>query len=123
VAKKYVPAEKIGRETLIKKNDLHKFNRWKLSEAAAESIYELYKATLKDFLGEKGRLIPGKRLELVPLDYPNAEKLSAEEHAEMRKRFMPILEGLLKDFSQNGRSEMLTKENKKATYRSRKSTK
>ena len=112
IAKGYVPAEKIGRETLIKKKDLHQYHRRRLSEAAAESIVALYKATAEDYLREKGYIVGRGHVEIVGPDEDNIG-LSDEEKDEVLSRFRPILEGFLKDFAQNvGRKGNLPKNNK-----------
>jgi excisionase family DNA binding protein len=93
------PAEKVGRERLIKKKDLHEFHYLKHVKAVAERITELYEATIKDYLREKGRFPEGKALELVPLeDY--VFELPDEDQAEIRNRFTPILQDIFKDSSQ-----------------------
>ena len=118
VAKGYVPADKIGRETLIKQKDLNKYQNFRLSTDAAKSILALYEAKLEEYLHEKGRLEKGTHIEVVGFDErPDAEKLSVEDHAEMRSRFIPILEGFLKDFSRNVKTEKLPKKNQKTTSR------
>jgi excisionase family DNA binding protein len=94
-------AEKVGREKLIKRHDLNEFRYGKLTIAAAERIYDLYKATIEDYLREKGRFPEGRVLELVSLDEnPNAIELPDEDKAEIRSRLMPILMDILKNLDQ-----------------------
>ncbi len=102
IRKGKIVAEKIGRETLIKKKDLYQYRRLRLVEMAADSIIALYKAEAEDYCREKG--YPSGRIEIVTPDEgqaDNAIAFSAEEKAEVLSRFQPILEGFLKDFEQN----------------------
>lgn len=94
------PAEKIGREVLIKKDDLRKYHWDKLTEMAAENILAIYKAFLKGYYREKGR--------------PDVTKPpSAEDIAEMEKHFGPILHHLVEEFYQSAKRKIYPKNNQK----------
>jgi excisionase family DNA binding protein len=61
ISKGYVPGEKIGRETLIKKKDLYKYHNWRLSEAAADSVIALINAKLDEYLRKEGYINADER--------------------------------------------------------------
>lgn len=101
-----IPTEKVGREILIKKKDFYEYYRRRLSKAAAKSIVDLYLATAEDYCREKGYIdanTPTRHVEFID-EHTEADiitqKFSDEEKAEIKERFSPILEGLLKDFPQ-----------------------
>lgn len=104
VAKGNVPAEKIGRETLIKKKDLHKYHRMKLSEAAADTIIALYLATAEDYCREKGYINANTPTAHAEFFDENDKagiiyKLSDEDLAEVSNRVRPIVERIIKDIA------------------------
>jgi len=96
IAKKYVPAERIGRVALIKKEDLHKYHKWRLSEAAADSIMELYTAVVGDVFREAGRMKSGWHVEFPNDDDENIIHLSDEEKAKVEHKMKPMLAEILK---------------------------
>ena len=97
IAKKYVPAERIGRVALIKKKDLDKYHKWRLSEAAADSIMALYTAIVGDVFREQGRIKPESRVKFASDGDDNVMHLSSEEEAEVERRMKPILAEILKE--------------------------
>lgn len=58
----FVPAEKIGRETLIKKTDLQKYLLERYTEAAKVSVMNLFKAIAENYYQEKGYLKEGEKV-------------------------------------------------------------
>lgn len=104
-----ISVEKVGRETLIKKKDLHQYHRRRLSEAAAESIVDLYLATAEDYCREKGWFKGAGHFEIGQIDEDDKAKgdiqLSPEQMDEMLSHFRPILEGFLKDFAKDVRKK------------------
>jgi len=116
VAKGYVPGEKIGRETLIKKKDLQKYHRWKLSEAAADSIMALYTATVGDVFREKGRMKPGFHVEFPSDEDDDVIHLSSEEKDEVNRRMKPILAEILKELNSKIKDKRrITKQRRKTS--------
>lgn len=103
VAKGDVPAEKIGRETLINKKDLTKYRFRKLSETAADNIMALYDIEATEYCREKGYIKPSDRVEFAyDTSYKdnngNIIKLSTEDILEIKRRLRPILAGFLRGF-------------------------
>lgn len=109
-----IPAEKVGRETLIKKKDLHEYQRRRLSYEAAGQIINLLNVELNDYCREKGYISTD---EVVKWDAPELGygeflaqkpdgthrifKLSEEEWDEMAASyFKPKLKAFLRDFAQ-----------------------
>jgi len=109
IAKKYVPAERVGRVALIKKKDLDKYRKWRLSEAFADKFIDLYLATAEDYFREKGQLKEGQRLEFADTDEvrKGREKaISSKDKAEIDKLVRPILIEMLKDLGKKTVEEM-----------------
>ncbi|MBA7661050.1 hypothetical protein ES703_69062 [subsurface metagenome] len=109
IAKKYVPAERVGRVALIKKKDLHKYHKWRLSEAFADRFIDLYLGTAEDYFREKGRLEEGQHLEFADLKEVREGKVKAvsgEDKAEIDRRVRPVLTKMLKELRQKTIKEM-----------------
>lgn len=100
IAKKYVPAEKVGRVVLIKKEDLHKYHKLRLSEAAADSVLAMYKSAVENILRETGHLKEGERIEIAGPGDEGYIALTPKQKAEVNKRLKPILADFLKDLYQ-----------------------
>jgi excisionase family DNA binding protein len=115
IASGKIPAEKVGRETLIAKKDLYKYYRWKLSETAADSIVSLWLGIAEDYCREKGYLTENTKVDFVSDDRSDiVRELSDKERAEIQERFRPILEGFLKDFDDKiGKYTVKKREGKK----------
>lgn len=115
VAKEYVPAEKIGRETLIRKKDLYKYRRWKFSEVAADSIINLYRVISEDYCREMGYLKEGQHVTVIDATkgagYAET-KLTKEDKAAIDERARPIMVKFLKGMSQRMKLKDYHPENK-----------
>jgi len=122
IAKKYVTVERVGRVALIKKEDLYKYHRRKLSEAAADSIIELYTATVADIFREEGRMPPSTHVEFAEDGDDNAIQLSDEERAEVSRRLRPILEEMIKELNIKVK-DIPSEDNQQNNKRRRKTTK
>ncbi len=113
IAKKHVPAERVGGVTLIKKDDLGEFYKLRLVDAVTASVVGLYKATVGDVFRESGR-IAVKSNDLV--------NLSDEERGEVGRRMEPVLNGILREFfatNRGGISEDSKKDSKKRSKKPR----
>ncbi|MFC1901727.1 excisionase family DNA-binding protein [Chloroflexota bacterium] len=97
-AKKYVPVERVGRVALIKREDLHKYHMRRLSEAATDSIMELYTVVVGDVLREAGRMKPDLHVEFPNDEDENIIHLSGEERAKVGQKMKPLLVEILKEF-------------------------
>lgn len=116
IAKKYVPAERIGRVALIKKEDLHKYRKWRLSEAFADKFIDLYLATASDYLREKGKLKEGEQAEFADLREVRKGKqkvISDEDKTAIDNRVRPILVEMLEDLHKKTIKEMREETNRK----------
>ncbi len=122
IAKKYVPVERVGTVALIKKEDLHKYRKWRLSEAAADSIMALYTATIGDIFREKGRMKPGFHVEFPSDEDDNVIHLSSEEKAEVERRMKTILVEILEEVDSKMK-DTLPKDKKKVIKQRRKKSK
>lgn len=109
-----ISAEKVGRETLIKKKDLQKYHRWKLSEAAADSIIALYTATVADVFREEGRMEPDSHVEFAEDGDENIIRLSDEEKAKVDRQIRPIVAEILKELNSKFKDKRrITKQRRK----------
>ncbi len=125
VAKGNIPAEKIGREVLIKRGDLHKYHSTKVGRFVADSVTSLCLSAVEDYAREKGYgTRDGEYIKYLDKDEPlepGYHRLTDEEKAEIVTRLKPILEGFLKDVSQNvGLMGNLPKDKQKAIRQRRK---
>ena len=98
IVKGYVLGEKIGRETLIKKRDLQKYHRLKLSEAAADAILAMYLSEVEDYCREKGYISEPGHMEFAEEGEVNIE-LTSQNKDEITNRLKPKIEALLKQLS------------------------
>jgi len=122
IAKKYVPAERIGRVALVKKEDLHKYHTWRLSEAAADSIMALYTAAVADVFREEGRMKPGSHVQFPSEGDDNIIYLSDKEKAEVDRRIKPIMVEILKEVESKIKGS-LPKDKQKVIEKRRKTSK
>ncbi len=97
LAKGKVPGEKIGRETLIKKKDLHKYHIMKLTDTATDSIMELYTATVAYVLRGEGRIQPNQHVEFPEDGDDKVVHLSDEEKDKVNSIMKPLLVEILKE--------------------------
>ena len=100
VAKGYVPAEKVGRTTLINKKNLDKYRWWQLSEEAAEHIVAMYENYVEEYLRQKGKLGKNQRIGIGgnPED-KNWMQLTDEEKTEVGELLRPYLVDFLEGFA------------------------
>lgn len=98
VAKKYVPAERVGRLALIKKKDLQKYRSWKIAETAADAILAMYLSEVEDYCRGKGYITVPGHMEFAEDNEVNIE-LTDEDKDEITNRLKPKIEALLKQLS------------------------
>ena len=84
--------EKIGRETLIDKEECRKYRSQRLLEAVDDSIFGLYKGIIEQYCREKGYWKPDVPIEFQPT------VLSDQERAEVLERVKRIVEVSFKKF-------------------------
>jgi len=116
IAKKYVAAEKVGRQTLIHKSDLYRYKRWRISEDLANKVRELYLSIAEDYLREKGILKESQRLQFVDPEEPpkgTVRFLKSKEEAEIDSRVKPIMIEVLKELHKKAIEERKEEPNQK----------
>lgn len=107
-----IPSEKVGRETLIKKKDLSKYQRDRLASAAAYRVLELMYAVHTEYFQKIGYITAvervkdinprGGRNEIVVEKFDGTSRILPYTHKhweEATKLAMPKLKAFLRDFN------------------------